>query len=202
MIIGIAGGTGSGKTTFTKRLKAYFKDDITIIFHDDYYKCHDHLTYEERCLLNYDHPDALDTQQLIGHLKQLKQNQTIEMPIYDFSIHNRKKETQTIYPNKVIIVEGILTLENQELSDLFDLKIYVEADADERLLRRILRDVQERNRDIDDVCSQYLKTVKPMHNKYVEPTKHMADIIIVGGLNDAAFDLVKTKIETFIGGSR
>lgn len=195
MIIGVAGGSGSGKTTFTTKLKEYFKDDVTLIFHDDYYKCLDHLDFEKRKNINYDHPDALDTDLLVKHLIELKKGNSVNMPIYDFEHHTRSKETRKVKSNKVIIVEGILVFHDEALRNLFDLKIYVDADADERVLRRLVRDVKDRGRDIDGVIDQYLNTVKPMHNLYVEPTKYMSDIIINGGLNEAAFDCVKRKIE-------
>lgn len=197
-IIGIAGGTGSGKTTFTNRLKNYFRDDITVIYHDDYYKEQNNLSFEERKQVNYDHPDALQTDLLVEHLKHLKAHEEVEIPIYDFGFHNRLSETRTIKPAKVILVEGILVLQNSSLRKLFDLKLYVHADADERILRRMSRDVNERNRNIQDVAEQYLKTVKPMHELYVEPTKNLADIIINGGLNEAAFDLIKNQIEAWL----
>lgn len=197
-IIGIAGGTGSGKTTFTKRLKNYFKENISVIYHDDYYKSQNDLRFEERKQVNYDHPDALETDLLVGHLKRLKAHEEVEIPIYDFGAHNRLSETRTIKPAKVILVEGILVLHNSSLRELFDLKLYVHADADERILRRMLRDVNERNRNIQDVSEQYLKTVKPMHELYVEPTKNLADIIINGGLNEVAFDLIKNQIEAWL----
>lgn len=198
IIIGVAGGTGSGKSTFTNRLKKEFGDKIAVISYDDYYKRRDDIPLEERRKINYDHPDALETELLISHLKALKEGQAVECPKYNFSQHNRSDKTITIEPRKVIIVEGILVLQNEELRDFLDIKVFVEADADERIMRRAIRDVKERGRDIEGVFEQYMSTVKPMHYRYVEPTKYTADIIINSGMNDVAFDLVKTKIMTFI----
>ena len=198
VIIGIAGGSGSGKSTFTNRLKEYFQDKITVIYHDNYYKRQIGVPFEDRVKVNYDHPDSLETDLLLEHLKQLKNNKAIECPVYDFAAHNRSDEVIQIQPNKVIIVEGILLFSNSELRDMFDYKIYVDSDADERILRRILRDVQERGRDLEGVIQQYLTTVKPMHNLYVEPTRQLADIVINSGRNDVAFDIVKNKIEKIL----
>ena len=198
MIIGIAGGSGSGKTTFTNRLEQMFKKELIVIRQDDYYRKHTHLNMEERNKINYDHPDAIETDLLVKHLQCLRNNQKVYVPIYDFTIHDRKKETRLVYPAKIIVVEGIFVLYDKTLRDMCDLKVYVEADDDERLLRRILRDVNDRNRKIEDICHQYLSTVKPMHERYVEPTRRFADIIINGGLNEIAIDLVKTKIETIL----
>lgn len=194
VMIGIAGGTGSGKSTFTNRLKEYFGDSITVIYHDNYYRRHDDMTYEERTKLNYDHPSALETDLLIEHLKMLKEGKSVECPIYDFTQHNRSDQTYTIHPSKIFLIEGILIFSDEKLRDLFDIKIYVEADADERILRRVSRDVKERGRDIDNIMEQYLTTVKPMHYLYVEPTKYSADIIINSGMNDIAFDIMRAKI--------
>ena len=198
IIIGIAGGSGSGKSTFTNRLKKAFNDRVTILYHDNYYKCSDGIPFEVRKTTNYDHPSALDTDLLIEHLKALRQGESIECPVYDYKVHNRSQETIHVDPARVIIVEGILVLENTALRDLFDIKVYVEADADERIIRRIIRDVRERGRYIEDVADQYLTTVKPMHYIYVEPTRAKADIVINSGMNDVAFDLVKNKIETIL----
>ena len=194
ILIGIAGGTGSGKSTFTNRLKEYFGDNITVIYHDNYYKRHDDMTYEERTKLNYDHPSALETELLIEHLKMLKEGKAIECPIYDFAQHNRSDKTYTIHPSKIFLIEGILIFSDERLRDLFDIKVYVEADADERILRRVVRDVKGRGRDVDNIMEQYLTTVKPMHYLYVEPTKTTADIIINSGMNDIAFDIMRAKI--------
>lgn len=180
-IVGIAGGTASGKTTIVRRIKEKFGDDIVVINHDSYYKAHDDLTYEDRTRLNYDHPGAFDTDLMIEDVKKLKNNQEIDMPVYDYTIHNRSDATVHVVPKKVIIVEGILILENKELRDLMDIKVFVETDADERLMRRIRRDMVERARSIESILSQYSETVKPMHEQFVEPSKKYADIIIPRG---------------------
>ena len=197
-IIGIAGGTGSGKSTFTNRLKAHFGDRITVMYHDSYYKPHDDLPFEERQQINYDHPDSLETDLLIQHLKALRAGHAVDCPTYDFAHHTRAKDIVHVEPSRVIIVEGILILQDPRLCDLFDIKIYVEADADERILRRVTRDIKERGRSLENIMEQYLTTVKPMHYLYVEPTKTLADIILNSGLNDVAFDIVKTKIEALL----
>jgi len=193
--IGIAGGTGSGKSTFTNRLKEAFGDKITVIYHDNYYLRQDHLTFEERKKCNYDHPDSFETSLLVEHLNQLKAGNSIECPVYDYTQHNRSDKTVTIFPSRVIIIEGILALHDERLRDLFDIKVFVEADADERILRRVIRDTKERGRDIEGIVSQYLTTVKPMHYLYVEPTRAMADIVINSGMNDVAFEVVKSRIQ-------
>ena len=198
IMIGIAGGTGSGKSTFTNRLKERFGDDVTVIYHDNYYRRLDTLTYEERTKVNYDHPSALETELLVEHLKQLKEGKAVECPIYDFTQHNRSDKTYTIQPSKIFLIEGILIFSDEQLRNLFDIKVFVEADADERILRRIVRDVKERGRDVDNIMDQYLTTVKPMHALYVEPTKTTADIIINSGMNDVAFDIMQTKIEKLL----
>lgn len=197
-VIGIAGGTGSGKSTFTNRLKAAFGDDISVLYHDNYYKAQDDIPFEERKKVNYDSPDSLETDLMISHVKALKEGKTIESPTYDYTIHTRAKETVTVEPRKVLLIEGILALENVELRNLMDIKVFVEADADERILRRVVRDVKERGRDVEDIARQYLETVKPMHYIYVEPTKYLADLVINSGMNDVAFELMKTKIEQII----
>jgi uridine kinase len=197
-IIGVAGGTGSGKSTFTNRLKQRFGDHISVIYHDSYYRCHDNIPFEERVTLNYDHPDSLETDLLIQHVEMLKNGIAVQAPVYDFTVHNRKKETVEIKPSPIIVIEGILALQDPRLRDLMDIKIFVEADADERILRRVVRDVEERGRDIRGIISQYLNTVKPMHYIYVEPTKYMADIVINSGLNDVAFDVLSAKIDQLI----
>ncbi len=198
VIIGIAGGTGSGKSTFTNRLKDEFKDNVSVIYYDNYYKRRDDVTLEERKGFNYDHPDAFDTELLVQHMTALKAGNPIECPVYDFTLYNRSDETVTIKPSKVIIVEGILVLQNEQLRNLLDIKIFVEADADERILRRVIRDVKERGRDVEGIAKQYLTTVKPMHYIYVEPTKTLADIVINSGMNDVAFDLIKSKISLLL----
>ncbi len=197
-VIGIAGGTGSGKSVFTNRLKDRFGDHITVIYHDSYYKRHDNLPFEERVKLNYDHPSALETDLLVEHVKELKEGRSVLCPVYDFSAHNRTDETVRIDPSPIIVIEGILALQDERLRDLMDIKIFVEADADERILRRVVRDVQERGRDIQGIIDQYLNTVKPMHYIYVEPTKYIADIVINSGMNDIAFDIVSAKIRELL----
>ena len=195
LVIGIAGGTGSGKTTLMKNLIREFSDVVTIISHDNYYKRHDEMTYEERCRLNYDEPAALETDLMAKHLDILRNGGTIECPVYDFTVHNRSNETITIVPKKVIIVEGILIFENKPLRDLMDIKVFVDTDADVRLCRRILRDVTERGRTLESVVTQYQDTVKPMHEQYVEPSKKFADIIVPeGGQNLVALDMIMGRI--------
>lgn len=201
MIIGIAGGTGSGKTTLTNRLKDRFGEDVTVVYHDNYYKRHDEMTYEERCLLNYDHPDAFDTDLMIEHIQALKAGESIECPVYDFTVHNRSDRTLIIKPTKVIIVEGILIFQNAYLRDQMDIKIFVDTDADVRILRRILRDVEERGRSLESVVTQYLTTVKPMHEQFVEPSKRAADIIVLeGGQNVVALDILIQRVHNHVHG--
>lgn len=201
LMIGVAGGTGSGKSTFTQNLKQEFGDKLTVIYFDNYYKKHDDIPLEERKSMNYDCPDALDIDLLIEHVKMLKEGKSVEGPLYDFTIHTRKPETQVIEPNEIIIVEGILTFFPEELRKLFDIKIFVDSDADERILRRTLRDIKTRDRKLEDIILQYITTVKPMHNLYVEPTKQYADIIITGGLNTTALDVIISKLKTHLGNS-
>jgi len=196
--IGIAGGTGSGKSTFTNRLKQRFGDDIAVLYHDNYYKRQDNLPFEERKKVNYDHPDSLETDLMVEHLKMLKNGQPVDCPVYDYSRHNRSDRMLHIEPRRIIVAEGILLLADPRLRDLLDIKIYVEADADERILRRIVRDVKERGRDLDNIVEQYLTTVKPMHYLYVEPTRATADIVINSGMNDVAFDIVQSKIRLLL----
>lgn len=198
IIIGIAGGTGSGKSTFTNRLKECFQDDIAVIYHDNYYRRHDEIPFEERKKLNYDHPDSLETELMLEHLQKLKNGEAIDCPVYDYSQHNRSDRTVHVEPKKIIVVEGILLLADPRTRDLLDIKIYVDADADERILRRIVRDVKERGRDIDNIVSQYLTTVKPMHYMYVEPTRSTADFVINSGMNNVAFDMVQSKIRLLL----
>ena len=195
MLIGIAGGTGSGKSTFANGLKELFPDDITIISYDNYYKPQDHLSMAERVKTNYDCPDALDTDLLIQHLRALLMNACVDIPNYDFCVHTRKREMTRIQPTPIIIIDGILTFHDERLRELFDIKIFADADADERILRRLRRDVTERGRDIEGVINQYINTVKIMHGIYVEPTKKYADIIINGGMNKTALNLVAAKIQ-------
>lgn len=200
IIIGIAGGTGSGKSTFTNRLRDQFKDDIAVIYHDNYYRAHDEIPFEERKKLNYDHPDSLETELLLEHLQKLKNKEAVDCPVYDYSQHNRSDKVVRIEPKKIIVVEGILLLADPRTRDLLDIKIYVEADADERILRRVVRDVKERGRDIDNIVEQYLTTVKPMHYLYVEPTRAKADLVINSGRNNVAFDIVQSKIRLLLQG--
>ncbi|MCR4636907.1 uridine kinase [Butyrivibrio fibrisolvens] len=197
-IIGIAGGTGSGKSTFTNRLKHIFKDQVTVLYYDNYYRAHDDLPFEERKKINYDHPDAFETDLLLEHLKMLKAGKSIECPVYDYTQHNRSDEVTVVNPSNIILLEGILVLADERLRDQMDIKIFVEADADERILRRVVRDVKERGRDIDNIVDQYLTTVKPMHYLYVEPTKMYADLVINSGMNDMALDVMATKINSLI----
>lgn len=199
-VIGIAGGTGSGKSTFTARIKAAFPDKVAVLYHDNYYKAHDNIPFEERKTINYDHPNSLETDLLIEHVKLLKNGKSVDAPTYDFTRHTRAKTTLHIEPKPILIIEGILTLQNAELVNLMDVKIFVEADADERILRRAIRDVKERGRDLEGVAEQYLQTVKPMHYLYVEPTKNAADIVINSGMNDVALDIVCTKIKALLEG--
>ena len=199
MVIGIAGGSGSGKTTLMRALIDKFGDNIAVISHDNYYKAHDDMPMEDRARLNYDEPAAFDTDMLIEHLRLLKQGRTIHCPVYDFSVHNRTKETTEIRPRKVIIVEGILIFENRELCKEMDIKIFVDTDADVRLARRIHRDVRKRGRSLDSVLDQYLTTVKPMHEQYVEPSKKNADLVVLeGGKDVVALDMIIGRIQRHI----
>lgn len=198
IVIGVAGGTGSGKSTFTNRIKEEFGEQIVVMYHDNYYRSRDSISFEERKKINYDHPNALETELLVEHIKLLKAGQVVECPVYDYSKHNRSKKMIRIEPRAVIIVEGILVLQAETLRELLDIKVYVEADADERIMRRAIRDMRERGRDLEGIFEQYITTVKPMHYLYVEPTKSMADIVINSGMNDVAFDIVKTKIAALL----
>lgn len=201
IVIGIAGGSGSGKTTLMRKLMETFGDDISVISHDNYYRAHNELPYEERCKLNYDHPDAFDTQMMIDHIKQLKEGKSIECPTYDYTVHNRAEQTILVEPRQVIVVEGILIFENKALCDQMDIKIFVDTDADVRLIRRIKRDVAKRGRSLESVLEQYLNTVKPMHEMFVEPSKKNADIIVVGGgKNLVALDMINNHIHKHLGG--
>lgn len=200
MVIGIAGGTGSGKTTITKKLVQRFGGDVSVIYHDNYYKAHHNMPYEERAKLNYDHPDSFDTDILIEDLKQLRAGHSIKCPVYDYSINDRTDRTITVRPARVIIVEGILIFQSRELCDLMDIKIFVDTDADVRILRRIVRDVRDRGRSLDSVVNQYLTTVKPMHEQFVEPSKRNADIIIPeGGYNQVALEMVVERVRAHLG---
>lgn len=200
ILIGISGGTGSGKSTVTKEIFSSIPEEsCTIIEQDSYYKDQSHLSYEERVKTNYDHPDAFDNQLLISHLKDLLEGKAIEKPIYDFEEHNRKKETIKVEPKAIIILEGILILFEEDLRDLLDMKIFVDTDSDVRIIRRILRDMKERGRTLDSVILQYMNTVRPAHLQFIEPTKRYADIIIPeGGQNKVAIDLLVTKIKETI----
>lgn len=201
-VIGIAGGTGSGKTTLAKNIAACFDERISLLRHDDYYKAHDELTYEERAALNYDHPNAFDTSLLCEHIRRLKSGEDIESPVYDYTVHNRAKETRTVHASPVILLEGILIFENEELRNLLDMKIFVDTDADVRIVRRIVRDVKKRARTLDSIVEQYLTTVKPMHEAFVEPSKKYADIIIPeGGKNPVAYGMIIDKIEKHLKSS-
>ncbi len=201
LVIGIAGGSGSGKTTLMKNLMTKFGDVATVISHDNYYKRHDELTYEERCRLNYDEPAAFDTDLFVRQLDLLRNGQAIDCPVYDFTVHNRSDEIIHIEPSRVIIVEGILILENKELRDLMDIRIFVDADADIRLCRRIKRDVNKRGRSLESVLLQYQQTVKPMHELYVEPSKKYAHLVVPeGGKNLVALEMIEDRILHHLNG--
>ena len=201
-VIGVAGGTGSGKSTLVKRLQEAFRDDdVATLCHDYYYKGHPELSYEERTKLNYDHPQAFDTDMMVEHIRALKNNVPIERPVYSFVAHNRTEETVPVKPSKVIIIDGILIFENKELRDLMDIKVYVDTDADIRLARRILRDVRDRGRSMESVITQYTTTVKPMHEEFVEPSKRYADVIIPeGGFNSVAVAMLIQNIRSIVDG--
>lgn len=199
IVIGIAGGSGSGKTTLMKNLIARFQDDVTVLSHDNYYRPYEELSIEERKKVNYDHPDAFDTEMMIEHLRQLKSGQAIECPIYDYTTYSRCKETTRVEPRKVILVEGILIFENKVLCSQMDIKIFVDTDADVRLIRRIRRDVAKRGRSLESVLSQYLATVKPMHEQFVEPSKKNADVVVLeGGKNLVALEMIIDRIQRHI----
>ena len=199
MVDGIAGGTGSGKTTITKKLMQRFGGDVSVIYHDNYYKAHHNMSYEERSRLNYDHPDSFDTDLLIQAVKDLKAGRSVTCPVYDYTIHDRSDKVIVVKPAKVIIVEGILIFQSRELCQQMDIKIYVDTDADVRILRRIVRDVRDRGRSLDSVVNQYLSTVKPMHEQFVEPSKRDADIIIPeGGHNQVAMEMVMERVRAHI----
>ena len=199
LVIGIAGGTGSGKTTLMKNIVARFGGEVSVLSHDNYYKRRDDLSFEERCKINYDEPAALDTSLLVYHLEQLRCGRAIECPVYDFTQHNRSNETLRITPNRVIIVEGIMIFENEPLRALMDVRIFVDTDADVRLCRRIKRDVNKRGRSLESVLEQYQTTVKPMHEKYVEPSKKYANLVVPeGGKNQVALDMIMGHIEAHL----
>ena len=199
MVVGIAGGTGSGKTTITKKLMQRFGGDVSVIYHNNYYKAHHNMSYEERSRLNYDHPDSFDTDLLIQAVKDLKAGRSVTCPVYDYTIHDRSDQVIVVKPAKVVIVEGILIFQSRELCQQMDIKIYVDTDADVRILRRIVRDVRDRGRSLDSVVNQYLSTVKPMHEQFVEPSKRNADIIIPeGGHNQVAMEMVMERVRAHI----
>ena len=199
LTIGIAGGSGSGKTTITNRIVERFGDDVSVIYHDNYYRAHDTMSYEERSRLNYDHPDAFETDLMIRDLQQLKAGHEIHCPVYDYTVHNRSQETILVKPAKVIIVEGIRILAEPELCNEMDIRVFVDTDADVRILRRIIRDVNKRERTLESVVTQYLTTVKPMHEAFVEPSKKNAHIIIPeGGQNLVALDMVMERIKAHL----
>ena len=204
MVVGIAGGTGSGKTTLAGLiLEALGRDQITYLPHDAYYREQKHLALEERAKVNYDHPDSLETELLVKHIKALEDGQAIEMPVYDFTRHNRKSETVHVIPHRVILVEGILIFAEKELRKLFDMKIYVDTDADIRFIRRLKRDIEERGRTVQSVIDQYLRTVRPMHLEFVENSKRYADIIVPeGGLNTVALDMVIARLQSLLNGDQ
>jgi len=196
LILGIAGGTGSGKTTVVSQIINELPDqDVTVISQDSYYKATDNLNYEERSKINFDHPRAIDFKLLVEHLTELRLGNAIDQPVYSFATHNRTKDTLKTHPSKVIIVEGILIFSKRKIRDLLDIKVFVHADSDERLIRRLRRDIQERARDMDEVLLRYKETLKPMHDQFIEPMKEYADIIIPNNKhNTVAIDIVKTII--------
>ena len=198
-VIAIAGGTGSGKTTIARRIYEELPNHVTLLAHDAYYCDNRHLRYEERCRLNYDHPDAFDNDLFIKHLRQLKEGGPIERPVYNFATHLREEFTVRVEPRDIIVVEGVLVLENPALRDLYDLKVFVDTDADVRILRRIVRDLNERGRTLDSVMTQYLDTVKPMHEAFVEPTKRYANVIIPEGAhNEGGLEVLMSQVRHLI----
>ncbi len=200
LVIGIAGGSGSGKSTIARRLIEEFGDRVTVLRHDDYYKAHHDMTYEERTKINYDCPEAFDTELMAEHLRLLREGKAIDCPVYDYKIHDRSDEVRRVEPNDVLIIDGILVLAENQLRELMDIKIFVDTDADVRIIRRIIRDVKERRRTLDSVVTQYLGTVKPMHEMYVEPSKKFADIIIPeGGHNIVALEMIEHRVNRELG---
>ena len=200
LIIGIAGGSGSGKSTIARRLVEEFGDRVTVLRHDDYYKAHHDITYEERTRINYDCPEAFDTDLMAEHLRLLREGRAVDCPVYDYTVHDRSDEVRRVEPNSVLIIDGILVLAEKQLRDLMDIKIFVDTDADVRIIRRIIRDVRDRRRTLESVVDQYLGTVKPMHEMYVEPSKKFADIIIPeGGRNIVALDMIKHRVNRELG---
>lgn len=199
MIIGIAGGSGSGKTTLTENLANHFQNQISVLRHDDYYRSQSNMSPEERANINYDHPSAFDTDLLIKHLDRLRCGKAVDCPIYDYTIHDRSDKTRRVESTDVILLEGILIFENQDVLKRLDMKIFVDTDADVRIVRRLMRDVKERGRTMDSVVRQYLTTVKPMHEAFVEPSKKNADIIIPeGGKNPVAIEMLIQKIQNHL----
>ena len=195
-VIGVAGGSASGKTTIVKKIQEYFGEDIVVLGHDSYYKAHDDMDYEARSRLNYDHPNAFDTERMVEDVRKLIRGQAVDIPVYDYTIHNRSEQTEHIEPKKLIIIEGFLILENKELRDLMDAKIFVDADADERLMRRIRRDTVERARSVTSILDQYEATVKPMYEAFVEPSKRYADVIIPrGGENTIGITMLQEYLK-------
>lgn len=200
-IIGVAGGSASGKSTIVDKLKREFKNDIVVLCHDYYYKAHPNLMFEERAKLNYDHPNSYDTDMLIDNINDLIEGKTIKRPVYDYANHDRSDEEVIVKPKKVIVIDGILILECKELRDLMDIKIFVDTDDDIRLIRRIRRDTLERGRSIESVLDQYEETVKPMHDQFVAPSKRYADIIVpIGGENDIAIEMIVENVKKRING--
>ena len=201
LTIGIAGGTGSGKTTITRRIQRTFGGSVCTIYHDNYYKSRDDIPFEERARLNYDEPDAFETDLLVRQLRQLQNGESVLCPVYDFTVHNRSDKTVRLDPAPVILVEGILILADKALCDAMDIKVFVDTDADVRILRRIVRDVRDRGRSLESVVNQYLTTVKPMHERYVEPSRRRADIIIPeGGHNEVAVSLLVERVRAHLEG--
>ena len=201
LVIGIAGGSGSGKTTLMNNIVSRFSEDITVLSHDSYYRRPDDMTFEERCQLNYDEPAALETELMVRHLDCLRNGEAIDCPVYDFTVHNRSDATQRIEPSRIIIVEGILIFENEALRDLMDIRIFVDTDADIRLCRRVKRDVNKRGRSLESVLTQYQETVKPMYEKYVEPSKKYAHILVPeGGKNTIAQEFIISLLEKHLEG--
>lgn len=195
MIVGVAGGTGSGKTTLAQHIADAFGDNVTVIAHDSYYHLQVGKTYEQRCLTNYDHPDAFETDLLCAHLEALCKGESVDVPVYDYTIHNRSDKTVRVHSSPLIVLEGILLFSDTALREAMDLRIFVDTDADERILRRIARDTKERGRSLDSVITQYLTTVKPMHEAFVEPFKRYADVIVPGGGNNpVALEMIVRSI--------
>ena len=196
LVIGVAGGTGSGKTTLVKKLVEYFGDEVSVVSHDNYYKRHDEMTYEERCLINYDEPAAFENELMVAQLDALRRGESVECPVYDYTVHNRSDETMVIPARRVILVEGILIFADEALRERMDIRIFVDTDADIRLCRRIKRDVNKRARSLESVLTQYQTTVKPMHEKYVEPSKKFANLVVPeGGKNVVALDMIIERIK-------